>query len=35
MKYTKEDIIRMVNEENIEFIRLQVTDIFGSSKTWP
>ena len=29
--YTKEDIIRIVNEEDIEFIRLQFTDIFGPS----
>ena len=32
MKYTKEDIIRIVNEEDIEFIRLQFTDIFGQLK---
>ncbi len=32
MKYTKEDIVRMVNEEDIEFIRLQFTDIFGQLK---
>ena len=31
-KYTKEDIIRMVKEEEIEFIRLQFTDIFGQLK---
>ncbi|MBQ9858544.1 MAG: type I glutamate--ammonia ligase [Oscillospiraceae bacterium] len=31
-KYTKEDIIRMVKEEGIEFIRLQFTDIFGQLK---
>lgn len=31
-KYTKEDIIRIVNEENIRFIRLQFTDIAGSLK---
>ena len=30
--YTKEDIIRIVNEEDIEFIRLQFTDIFGQLK---
>ena len=29
---TKEDIIRMVREENVEFIRLQFTDIFGMLK---
>ena len=28
--YTKEDIIRIVREEDIKFIRLQFTDIFGS-----
>ena len=32
MKYTKEDIVRIVNEEDIEFIRLQFTDIFGQLK---
>ena len=31
-KYTKHDIIRMVDEEDIEFIRLQFTDIFGTLK---
>ena len=30
--YTKEDIIRIVNEEDIEFIRLQFSDIFGQMK---
>ena len=30
--YTKEDIIRIVNEEDVEFIRLQFTDIFGQLK---
>ena len=30
--YTKEDIVRIVNEEDIEFIRLQFTDIFGQLK---
>ena len=30
--YSKEDIIRMVREEDIEFIRLQFTDIFGQLK---
>ena len=29
-KYTKQDIIRIVEEEDIEFIRLQFTDIFGT-----
>ena len=31
-KYTKEDIIRLVDENDIHFIRLQFTDIFGSLK---
>ena len=31
-KYTAKDIIRIVNEENVRFIRLQFTDIFGSFK---
>ena len=30
--YTKEDIIRIVQEEGVEFIRLQFTDIFGMLK---
>lgn len=30
--YTKEDIIRMVEEEHIDFIRMQFTDIFGQAK---
>ena len=32
MLYTKEDIIRKVEEEDVEFIRLQFTDIFGQLK---
>lgn len=31
-KYTREDIIRIVEEEDVEFIRLQFTDIFGNLK---
>ena len=31
-KYTKEDIIRLVEEQDIEFIRMQFTDIFGQLK---
>ncbi len=31
-RYTKEDIIRLVEEENIQFIRMQFTDIFGQLK---
>ncbi len=31
-KYTKEDIIRLVQEDDVEFIRLQFTDIFGQLK---
>lgn len=31
-KYTKEDIIKMVEENGVRFIRLQFTDIFGSLK---
>ncbi len=30
--YTREDIMRMVEEEDVEFIRLQFTDIFGNLK---
>lgn len=31
-RYTKEDIIRMVQDEDIQFIRMQFTDIFGQLK---
>ena len=31
-KYTKEDIVRRVAEEDIQFIRMQFTDIFGQMK---
>ncbi len=30
--YTKQDILRLVEEEDVEFIRLQFTDIFGNLK---
>lgn len=30
--YTKQDIIRLVEDEDVEFIRLQFTDIFGNLK---
>ncbi len=32
MKYSKQEILRMVEEEDVEFIRLQFTDIFGTLK---
>ena len=32
MAYTKEDVIRIVKEEGIEFIRMQFVDIFGQLK---
>lgn len=31
-KYTKEDILRIAKEENVNFIRLQFTDILGTVK---
>jgi glutamine synthetase len=31
-KYTKEDIIRIVAEDDIKFVRMQFTDIFGQLK---
>ena len=31
-RYTREDIIRLVREEDIQFIRMQFTDIFGQMK---
>ena len=30
--YTKEDILRLAEEEDVEFIRLQFTDLFGNMK---
>ena len=32
MKYTKQDILDMIEEEDVEFIRLQFTDMFGTMK---
>ncbi len=32
MSYTREDIERIVKEEDVQFIRLQFTDIFGTMK---
>lgn len=32
MKYTKQDIINLIEEEDVEFIRLQFTDMFGAMK---
>lgn len=31
-KFTKDDVLRIVEEEDVEFIRLQFTDIFGTLK---
>ncbi len=31
-KYTKEDILRILEENDVKFIRLQFSDIFGSLK---
>ena len=31
-KYTREDILRLIREEDIQFIRMQFTDIFGQLK---
>ena len=31
-KYTKEDVIKLVEDEDVEFIRLQFTDMFGTLK---
>ena len=30
--YSKEDILKLVEEQDVEFIRLQFTDIFGNLK---
>lgn len=32
MSYTKQDVLRLVEEEDVEFIRLQFTDMFGTLK---
>jgi len=32
MSYTKEDVLRIANENDVRFIRLQFTDIFGQMK---
>ena len=32
MGYTREDIIRLVKEQDVKFIRMQFTDIFGQLK---
>ena len=31
-RYTKKDILELVEEEDVEFIRLQFTDLFGNMK---
>lgn len=31
-RYTKKDILELVEEEDVEFVRLQFTDLFGSMK---
>ena len=33
MKYTKNDITTLLKEENVEFIRLEFTDIFGRARS--
>ena len=30
--YTKNDVLNLVEEEDVEFIRLQFTDVFGTMK---
>ena len=32
MGYTKQDVIKIVKEQDVKFIRLQFTDIFGQLK---
>ena len=31
-RYTREDIMKMVEEENVRYIRLQFTDLLGTIK---
>ena len=32
-KYSKEDILRIIRENDVKFVRLQFTDIFGALKS--
>ena len=32
--YTRKDIMEMVEDEDVGFIRLQFTDIYGTMKIW-
>lgn len=32
--YTREDVIAEVQDKDVEFIRLQFTDMFGQLKIW-
>lgn len=32
--YTREEILQMVEEEDVEFIRLQFTDMFGGNQKY-
>ena len=32
MSYTRQDILELIEKEDVEFIRLQFTDIFGELK---
>ena len=32
MGYTKQDVIKIIKEQDVKFIRLQFTDIFGQLK---
>ena len=33
MKYTMEEIKALIRDENVEFIRLEFTDIFGKPRS--
>ncbi len=33
-KYTKQDIIQLVEEDDVTFIRLQFTDVSGTLRMW-
>ena len=35
MARSREDIIRIVREEDIKFVRMQFADIFGQLRMWP
>ena len=33
-RYTKQDVIDLIRENDVQFIRLQFSDVFGTLKMW-